>query len=184
MVNLQWIQESFSWNKNNRNNEHFSAHCSTASIPSSTADYFHALDTLQMQERELAFDAAAIAKASKTEKAAASVLQSIRSEERSRLLQAGASDQFLANVDLINHGSDLMRVAQRLPKGAHLHCHFNTVLHPSFLVSQARTVKCMFIRSTLSLNAQLDNLDNAAITFSACGIRLRGKIFLTQIMNP
>ncbi|KKZ61633.1 hypothetical protein EMCG_03818 [[Emmonsia] crescens] len=169
MFNLQWIQESFSCTNSTdktQNNKHSSTRGSTSTIPSSTADYIEALNTLQKQERELAFDAAAVAKASKSEKDAALVLQSIRTQERSRLLKSGASDQFLANAGLINHGSDLMRVAQRLPKGAQLHCHFNTVLHPSFLVSEARNIKCMFIRSSLSLNTQLDNLNNAAITFS------------------
>ncbi|EGE82119.1 adenosine deaminase [Blastomyces dermatitidis ATCC 18188] len=166
MVHLQWIQETFSYNKKTQRNKHSSTHSPTSTTPASAADYFEALNTLQQQERELAFDAAAIAKASKSEKDAASVLEAIRGQERRRYLASGASDYFLANTGLINHGSDLMQVAQRLPKGAHLHCHFNTILHPSFLVSQARNIKCMFIRSTLSLNAQLGNLNNTAITFS------------------
>ncbi|ODH37033.1 hypothetical protein ACO22_02675 [Paracoccidioides brasiliensis] len=167
MVYFQWIRESFSCRLKTQNNKHSSAHGSNPNIPSSPTEYFKALETLQNQEREMAFDATAIAKASKAEKDAASILEAIRRKERARLLESGASDQFLANVDLINDNcSDLMRAAQRLPKGAHLHCHFNTVLHPSFLVSQARNIKCMFIRSSLSLNTQLDNFKNAAITFS------------------
>ncbi|OJD22654.1 hypothetical protein ACJ73_05993 [Blastomyces percursus] len=166
MVNLQWIQETFSYNKKTRRNKHSSTHSPTSTTPTSAADYFEALNTLQQQERELAFDAGTATKASKSEKDAAAVLEVIRGQERKRYLASDASDNFLANAGLINHGSDLMQVARRLPKGAHLHCHFNTILHPSFLVSQARNIKCMFIRSTLSLNAQLDNLNDAAITFS------------------
>ncbi|EER41130.1 CECR1 family adenosine deaminase [Histoplasma capsulatum var. duboisii H88] len=165
MVKFRWAQASFSNREESQSDKQSATGSSTSIAQSLIARYNGARDKLWKQELELAFDAGAVDQAPKIENDAASVVQAIRDEERSRYLKAGASDHFLANVDLINRGSDLMRVARELPKGAHLHCHFNTVLHPSFLVAQARHVKCMFIRSTRSLNVN-DNLNDAAITFS------------------
>ncbi|QSS58229.1 cat eye syndrome critical region protein 1 [Histoplasma capsulatum] len=162
---FRWAQASFPNRKKSQSDKQSATGSSTSIAQSLIARYNEARNKLWKQELELAFDAGAVDKAPKIENDAASVVQAIRDEERSRYLKAGASDHFLANVDLINRGSDLMRVARKLPKGAHLHCHFNTVLHPSFLVAQARHVKCMFIRSTRSLNVN-DNLNDAAITFS------------------
>jgi adenosine deaminase CECR1 len=131
---------------------------------SSPTEYGKALKILYHGERDSAFDAAAIASASATERDAAAIVETIRQKERTRLKPV-ASDHFLGLVDHINNGSDLLRVTQRLPKGAHLHCHFNTYLHPSFLISQARHVECMFIRSSRSLGSP-QSYQDAAITFS------------------
>ncbi|KAK2807156.1 hypothetical protein FQN51_004770 [Onygenales sp. PD_10] len=169
MVDLQWIQESFSWpkkpiqthtqNQNNQGTNHGTA------LPSSPAEYLSALESLQTQERALAYDAAAIANATQTERDAAAIFDAMRAKERERSSSSGHGDHFLANVDRIDDGSsDLMRVARALPKGAHLHCHFNTVLHPSFLVRRARDVRCMYVRSSCSLAG--DGFKEAAITFS------------------
>ncbi|PGH11901.1 hypothetical protein AJ79_04593 [Helicocarpus griseus UAMH5409] len=177
MVNLKWIHESFPC----YSNRHSSNHGSTSSIPSSPTEYRKAVEALQQEERQLAFDAAARSKASKTEQDAALILEKIREKERESL--SGTPDQFLANVDRINSG-DLIKVAQNFPKGAHLHCHFNTVLHPSFLVSQARDVKCMFIRSTLSLDSQSDNFKNAAITFSVLQDSTQGADIFSPSYEP
>jgi hypothetical protein len=52
---------------------------------------------------------------------------------------------FLGNVDLINQ-TLLFEVATKMPKGAHLHIHFNSCLPARFLIEQARDVDAMYIR--------------------------------------
>ncbi|KAK2814134.1 hypothetical protein FQN50_000538 [Emmonsiellopsis sp. PD_5] len=175
MVDFQWIQESFSWPKKPIQNQNQNTTTGTnhgTALPSSTTEYLSALDSLQSQEHALAYDALAIANATQTERDAAAIFDAMRAKERERLYghnpsssTGGYGDHFLANVDRIDDGSsDLMRVARALPKGAHLHCHFNTVLHPSFLVRRARDVRCMYVRSSCSLAG--DRFKEAAITFS------------------
>jgi adenosine deaminase CECR1 len=55
-------------------------------------------------------------------------------------------------VDLINRTA-MYRVARRLPKGAHLHIHFNACLPPSVLLNIAKSMDRMFISSDLPLVA-------------------------------
>jgi succinate dehydrogenase (ubiquinone) flavoprotein subunit len=57
------------------------------------------------------------------------------------------ADHFLGNVDLINK-TKLLKVAKRMPKGAHLHCHFNSCLRPEFLLEQARGRESMYFRTS------------------------------------
>jgi adenosine deaminase CECR1 len=126
----------------------------------SADDYEKERSALIARDRAHAFDAAAIAGASKDELAAAAIVAAIRTEER----EGGTGDHFLGNVDRINR-SRLMRVAKEMPKGAHLHCHYNTCLHPSFLIKLARGVRTMFIRSTIPLLSPAD-FGRAEISFS------------------
>jgi len=55
--------------------------------------------------------------------------------------------QFLTNLDRIED-SRLFQIALRMPKGAHLHLHFNAELPPRPLLERARNVPTMCIRST------------------------------------
>jgi len=126
----------------------------------SVDDYLKERSALTAKDRAHAFDAAAIAGASKDELAAATIVAAIRAEER----EGRSGDHFLGNVDRINR-SRLMRVAKEMPKGAHLHCHYNTCLHPSFLIELARGVRTMFIRSTIPLLSPAD-FGRAEISFS------------------
>ncbi|PGH27124.1 hypothetical protein AJ80_01080 [Polytolypa hystricis UAMH7299] len=163
------LQSSSQENKQSRNH---------GSLPASSTEYVNLLEKLQNEERNLAFDTAAIANASATERHAAAILENIRQQERERLKPV-LSDHFLANIDHINNGSDLMHVSRRLPKGAHLHCHFNTCLHPSFLIGEARDIKCMFIRCTSSLASQED-FKTAFVSFSV----LRDDTESSDIFDP
>ncbi|CAD6439791.1 b412b1f9-ccf0-446c-a8d7-81504a189034 [Sclerotinia trifoliorum] len=127
-------------------------------------DYDKALQSLQLAERRTAFDAEAEAKSSETEKRAARIVQRIRDydwdETYGRPVDAKGlatgkrtqGEHFLGNLDLIN-GTELMKIAKRMPKGAHLHIHFNSCLPAQFLIEQARTIDAMYIRSTLPLTS-------------------------------
>ncbi|KAH8745809.1 hypothetical protein F5883DRAFT_702165 [Diaporthe sp. PMI_573] len=74
------------------------------------------------------------------------------------------ADHFLSNVDLIPH-TDVFQVARRMPKGAHLHIHFNACLLPNVLLDIANTMDRMFITSDLPLTERI-NYDRCEIQFS------------------
>jgi hypothetical protein len=67
------------------------------------------------------------------------------------------------NVDLINQ-TLLFEVSRRMPKGAHLHIHWNSCLPARFLIEQARNVDAMYIRSTLPLTTP-ENMTKSRISF-------------------
>lgn len=78
-----------------------------------------------------------------------------------------AGDHFLSNLDLINNTS-LLQIAQRMPKGGHLHIHFNSCLPPHVLLDIAKGMDRMFITSDLPLVSDKDhlNFDRCEIQFS------------------
>ncbi|KAM3554552.1 hypothetical protein ARSEF4850_006409 [Beauveria asiatica] len=76
-----------------------------------------------------------------------------------------AGDHFLSNVDLI-HKTRLFDVARHLPKGAHLHIHFNACLPPDVLLGIAKSMERMFITSNLPLIE-----DNGRENYSKCEIQ-------------
>ncbi|AEO59357.1 hypothetical protein MYCTH_2119593 [Thermothelomyces thermophilus ATCC 42464] len=59
-------------------------------------------------------------------------------------------DHFLHNVNIIER-TKLFRLCQGMPKGAHLHIHFNANCHPSFLLNIAKEMNHMYIWSTKAL---------------------------------
>lgn len=138
-------------------------------------DYDKALQSLQLAERKTAFDAEAEELASDVEKRAAKIVRKIRDYDwdetygkpvDARGLATGKRTQgehFLGNVDLINR-TKLMEIARRMPKGAHLHIHFNSCLPARFLIQQARNIDAMYIRSTLPLTSP-ENYAASRISF-------------------
>ncbi|ORY61517.1 uncharacterized protein BCR38DRAFT_411384 [Pseudomassariella vexata] len=64
-------------------------------------------------------------------------------------------DGFLSTVDVIEQ-THLFEVAQKMPKGAHLHIHFNACLVPDVLLTIAESMENMFIRSNRPLKTQED----------------------------
>ncbi|KAA8572733.1 hypothetical protein EYC84_003319 [Monilinia fructicola] len=138
-------------------------------------DYNKALKSLQLAERRTAFDAEAEELASEVEKRAAKIVHRIRDYDwdktygkpvDSKGLATGKRTQgehFLGNVDLIN-STKLMEIAKRMPKGAHLHIHFNSCLPARFLIQQARNIDAMYIRSTLPLTKP-ENYAESRISF-------------------
>lgn len=122
-------------------------------------DYNKALTDLQLAEKAIAFDARMNANSSDVEKQAADLVHKIRAYDWDHTYthahdrHGGNRSQgghFLGNVDLINK-TELFKVAKRMPKGAHLHIHFNSCLPARFLIQQARNIDAMYIRSTLPL---------------------------------
>ncbi|KAF7907483.1 uncharacterized protein EAF01_005069 [Botrytis porri] len=138
-------------------------------------DYDKALQSLQLAERRTAFDAKAEELASEVEKKAAKIVQRIRNydwdnthgksvdAEDLATEKRTQGEHFLGNVDLIN-GTELMKIAKRMPKGAHLHIHFNSCLPARFLIQQARDIDAMYIRSTLPLTSR-ENYTASRISF-------------------
>jgi adenosine deaminase CECR1 len=73
-------------------------------------------------------------------------------------------DHFLSNVRLIEK-TRLFRLLQAMPKGGHLHIHFNANCHPGFLLSIAERMKHMYIWSSKALTDR-DAFDQCRIQFS------------------
>lgn len=133
--------------------------------------YNKALEALQLEEKSRAFDAQLIAASSDVEKKASEIVRKIRSYDWDCTYgkplnvegKATQGQHFLGNVDLINK-TELFKIARRMPKGAHLHIHFNSCLPARFLIKQARDIEAMYIRSTLPLTTR-QNWTDSRISF-------------------
>ncbi|RDL39589.1 uncharacterized protein BP5553_03929 [Venustampulla echinocandica] len=141
-----------------------------------TAAYDKARGDLLSTEADRAFDAEATLFSTKTEQEAAALVRKIRDYDwfetygRSHDAQGHPTgkrvergEHFLGNVDTIDK-TELIRVARRMPKGAHLHIHFNSCLPAKFLIQQARDIDAMYIRSTIPLTTQ-ENFAKSRISF-------------------
>lgn len=141
----------------------------------STAAYEKARAALQVAERGLSFDAQAMSSSSQVERLASELVRRIRLYDQDNIYESQvdaqghdigtrhAGQHFLGSVDFINR-TWMMDVAKHMPKGAHLHIHFNSCLSASFLIQQARNIDAMYIRSTLPLTT-LENMDRSRISF-------------------
>ncbi|OAA65425.1 cecr1 family adenosine deaminase [Niveomyces insectorum RCEF 264] len=76
-------------------------------------------------------------------------------------------DHFLTNKSLIDE-TQLLQAAKRLPKGGHLHIHFNSCLRPHVLLNLAQDMDRMFITSDIPLVA---SEPNGAHNFFLCEIQ-------------
>ncbi len=138
-------------------------------------DYEKALAGLQLEEKARAFDAESLAQASSIERKAAELVKKIKAHDWENIYgqpfdthgyptgKRTQGEHFLGNVDLINT-TKLMNVARRMPKGGHLHIHWNSCLPAKFLIQQAREIDAMYIRSTLPLTS-MKNWTNSRISF-------------------
>ena len=135
---------------------------------------------LLQEERQVAWDEPARKSASEIEVLANSILIAIRENERydPKLFgnQPGEAipgkdtrdmgGRFLINKDRIDR-SKVFDIAQHMPKGAHLHLHFNAELPAEVLLPHARSeevAETMFIRSTKPL-LELSDFDDCEIVF-------------------
>lgn len=89
-------------------------------------------------------------------------------------------DHFLSNVDIIKE-TQLFALCRAMPKGAHLHIHFNANLLPNFLLDIAKKMDRMFIWSNMSL-VEEGALEECRLQFSimseaTVGTRGRGDLF-------
>ncbi|KAK3350074.1 hypothetical protein B0T25DRAFT_549729 [Lasiosphaeria hispida] len=76
-------------------------------------------------------------------------------------------DHFLSNIDLIEK-TELFKICRAMPKGAHLHIHFNANLIPGVLINIAKKMDRMFISSDIPLLGTGDKeaFDRCKIQFS------------------
>jgi adenosine deaminase CECR1 len=158
----------------------------------SVQGYEEARAVLIARENSQAFDGRAIATASDLEKRANELISAIRKNDEKDVYgaltdrhgrQRTVADHFLGNIDLINK-TELLKVAKRMPKGAHLHCHFNSCLRPEFLLEQARGRESMYIRSTCPLTSP-QAMEQAEISFLVQppqpeGVNLFNENYVTQ----
>jgi adenosine deaminase CECR1 len=158
----------------------------------SVQGYEEARTALIARENSQAFDGRAVANASNIEIRANEIIGEIRKSDERDVYgalrdkhgrQRTVADHFLGNVDLINK-TELLKVAKRMPKGAHLHCHFNSCLRPEFLLEQARGRESMYIRSTCPLTSE-QAMQQAEISFLVQppqpeGVNLFSEDYVTQ----
>jgi adenosine deaminase CECR1 len=156
-----------------------------AQMFSTEAEYFQARAALIKAEKATAFDAEVIANASVVEIRAMKIVQSLKNHDwdnvynmppsarraggmdanNNLIVKRTAGEHFLTNVDLINQ-TKLFQVARKMPKGAHLHVHFNSCLSPKFLIQQARNLPTMWINSSHPLPTDAQNYEDCRIQFS------------------
>jgi adenosine deaminase CECR1 len=123
-------------------------------------------------EKAEGFDGRAREQASELENRANEIVVAIRQRD-AELVHGGELDMlgkvitpdkhFVGNASNISSTS-LFKIAQQMPKGAHLHCHFNSCLPPQFLLRHAKNNAHMYIKSDLALNSE-DNKERAEIQF-------------------
>lgn len=146
----------------------------------STDEYFASRAKLVEREKTIDFDFSCRSNASGLEPRVHDIIQELRArdklvydQEQPRRGYGGqehrrfAGDHFLSNVDLINK-TGLLDVARMMPKGAHLHIHFNSCLRPNVLLDIAKKMDRMFITSDLPLIGDDDyfNFRKCEIQFS------------------
>jgi adenosine deaminase CECR1 len=128
-------------------------------------DYDNARAQLQLAEKRSNFDAEIAFHPLDYEEEAAELVRKIRiydwhttygvlhDEKGHPKKPRPGGEHFLGNVDLINK-TELFKVAKKMPKGAHLHVHFNSCLPQDFLILQARDVEAMYIKSNVHLTTK------------------------------
>ncbi|RFU72059.1 adenosine amp deaminase, partial [Trichoderma arundinaceum] len=138
------------------NNEYFSlpplnGHEGAGMVTEAEIDYFAQRDAFVKQEEELAFDSKCRAKSSEKEKLVDRILHNARREDESIIYNrereredyhgqkhpSYPGDHFLSNVKLINK-TKAFKIISKMPKGAHLHIHFNSCLSPAVLLDIAK----------------------------------------------
>lgn len=133
------------------------------------ADYFRQRAELERRERTLAFDHACAQNATPEEIRANGILQRLKRRDRRRVYSAAPprtgfggqvhprreGDHYLSNAPLIAR-TDVFQLARRMPKGAHLHIHFNSCLPPAVLLGVAAGMERMFITSDIPLTPEDD----------------------------
>lgn len=139
--------------------------------------YTAAREQLVQLEIDNAWDREVRESADQDERRAASIIRAIREYERVAVFGNIASEaipgsetrdmggQFLTNKPRINSRSELHKIAIKVPKGALLHLHFNSELHPERLLERARLMPNLYIRSIRPLLTQED-LDLTEMVFN------------------
>ncbi|KAI6855644.1 Metallo-dependent hydrolase [Hortaea werneckii] len=91
--------------------------------------------------------------------------------------------QFLSNKCRIEQSS-VFDISRHMPKGCHLHVHFNTELPPELLLSRARKLKdTMFVRTTRPLLAKGD-FEKAEVVFNVMSNTTTSTNIFSMEYNP
>lgn len=156
---------------------------STVSSVTNVADYEQLRAEVVSRENELSFDAQIRSGAMHEEHRVDDIIRKVRQEDerlfsgqKSREGYHGqkhprfAGDHFLSNVDLIGE-TGLFKIASMLPKGAHLHNHFNACLPPRVLLDIAKGMNRMFIMSSHALVCNEKEGENKFENFDMCKIQ-------------
>lgn len=144
-------------------------------------EYQKARNHVTQMEQALAFDFVCFTNASEKEREANAILQLLRQKDKELVFEKALpwtgyqnqshkrhpSDHHLTNLDLVED-TQIFRVARRMPKGAHLHIHFNSCLEASFLLDLAKEQEKMDIGSNRPL-VNTDDLDECEIQFTIRG---------------
>ena len=131
-----------------------------------------------LHESSLGFDSSCTQNAKPLEIRANEVLQQLKKDDVARFYETAPKrrgyhgqehprfygDHFLSNADLIEQ-TQLFALCRAMPKGAHLHIHFNANLLPDVLLGIARGMKRMFIWSNIPLD-RAEAFDLCRIQFS------------------
>jgi adenosine deaminase CECR1 len=144
-------------------------------------EYFRARGQVLKLEKTLDFDFRCRVRATDLERRVDAILQRLKANDIANVYDVAKhregfggqehkrfpGDHFLSNVDLIDR-TTLLDVARRMPKGAHLHIHFNACLEPHVLLDIAKGMNRMFITSDLPLLPDDDyaNYEKCEIQFS------------------
>ncbi|KAL1869702.1 hypothetical protein VTK73DRAFT_3039 [Phialemonium thermophilum] len=127
-------------------------------------DYLQQRDEVVSREAALAFDHVCRVNAPDIEVRANHVLLAVKRHDKETIYDAAPSrsgyggqmhrrfmgDHFLYNAELIER-TLLFRIAREMPKGGHLHIHFNANLAPEVLINIAKKMPRMFITSDIPL---------------------------------
>jgi adenosine deaminase CECR1 len=140
-------------------------------------DYLAQRKELKRREEALSFENACRKRASELERRANDILQAAKENDKAmfkreppfkgyagQLHERYPGDHYLGNVALINR-SEVFKIARRMPKGAHLHIHFNACLMPNVLLDIAKSMERMFITSDLPLVDE-NNFQRCEIQFN------------------
>jgi adenosine deaminase CECR1 len=141
-------------------------------------EYDSLREEITRYERALGFDFACTSKANDLEVQANHIMQELKKmdvewfykpakpkigyhgQEHTRFY----GDHFLSNLDIIER-TQLFALCRAMPKGAHLHIHFNANLLPNFLLDIAKDMEHMFIWSNIPLE-DVSALNRCRIQFS------------------
>ncbi|KAG6112931.1 hypothetical protein E4U13_004072 [Claviceps humidiphila] len=145
------------------------------------AGYFAARQIIVEDEKNLDFASRCRARASPSEKRVDAIVRGLRRQDQEQVYDAAtprqgpgnqkhkrsAGDHFLSNIDLI-HRTALYDIASHMPKGGHLHIHYNACLPPRVLLDIAKGMDRMFITSNLPLvpDSEYTNYDRCELQFS------------------
>ncbi|RYP53363.1 hypothetical protein DL768_001608 [Monosporascus sp. mg162] len=144
---------------------------------SSARDYLARRAELLEYEESLGFEWACKQKADEDEILVDKIIQALKQVDEADVFKRAAKqqgfagqtharfsgDHFLSNVDLIEKTA-IFNIARRMPKGGHLHIHFNTNLPPDFLLNIAKRMQRMFVCSDRPLVSDVD-YDTCKIRF-------------------